>query len=139
MYLKWDKEILTGIKEIDDQHKELFQKINKLIENLEVDGSDENFFNAIDFLKRYAFEHFESEEKYFAEIDYPNKEEHEQEHEEFVQKINDIEEKGKIFGSAIHLSIELNAYLLNWWYIHIKQHDKKLALFMKEKNILQKD
>lgn len=137
MLLKWDDAIITGIEEIDEQHRELFEKINHLIETLEVDGSDENFFNAINYLKEYAFNHFSSEEKYFEEYDYPEKEEHKDEHRLFEKKIIEIEEKGKIFGSAIHLSIELNAYLLNWWYIHIKNFDKKLAKFLKAQGVLR--
>ncbi len=134
MFLKWDNEIVTGIEEIDQQHIFLFEKINHLIETLEIDGSDNNFFAVIDELKKYALEHFTSEEKYFDKYEYPNKDEHIKEHRSFESKIVEIEEKGKIFGSAIHLSIELNAYLLNWWYIHIKNHDKKLAAFLQNIN-----
>ncbi len=134
MLLKWDDSLLTGIEIIDNQHKELLNKINDLVNKLETDSSNDDFIKSINFMKMYALEHFETEQSYFEEFDYPMSQEHTQEHKKFISKIQELEEKSNTFGNAIHLSIELNAYLIHWWYSHIKHYDKHLASFINIKN-----
>jgi hemerythrin len=132
MILKWDDDILTGIKKIDNQHKGLFLRINELVANVEEINDEDSFSVALSYLKQYAVEHFETEAEYFRQFNYPFADEHLDEHKIFTDKIEEIEEKSKVFGSTMHLSIELNAYLINWWYSHLKTHDKKFALYLKE-------
>ncbi len=133
MLLKWDDSLMTGIEIIDNQHKELLNKINDLVNQLEKDNSNDVFLEAIKFMKMYALEHFETEQSYFETLDYPMLQEHLDEHKKFIAKIQELEEKSQTFGNAIHLSIELNAYLIHWWYSHIKYYDKALAMFINSK------
>jgi hemerythrin len=73
-------------------------------------------------LKEYAIYHFKSEEEYLLSIGYKKFLSHKAEHDEFIQKVNDVDLK--------RIDVDQNAYLLsvlefivNWISDHILQRD----------------
>jgi len=80
--LVWDNRLKTGFDVIDMQHRELVNKINKLIAVLEkgedVEGVtlDEIFV----FLAEYVDVHFRTEEMYMDQTNYPETAEHKRAH-----------------------------------------------------------
>ena len=71
MSLQWTKALSVGISEIDDQHKELFGRINKML-NIIVESSEiDETGKVIDFLDEYVVSHFATEEGLMKRFDYP--------------------------------------------------------------------
>ena len=82
-------------------------------------------------LSQYAQDHFLTEEKLFIKYGYPQKNDHMDEHNQFVQQVVDFKEAFEV-GSGI-LSLEVMNFLTQWLVNHIKVSDKAYAPFLLEK------
>ncbi len=76
MLIDWCDDYLIDIDVVDKQHKEIFDRARKLNEVCLADGGEKNVQEILDFLKNYAIEHFQSEEKFMRESGYASLEEH---------------------------------------------------------------
>lgn len=78
----WNSAMTTGVPDIDDQHRELINKFNELVE-AEAGGADrEKIGGILDFLQYYAEWHFNNEEqimeKYHCHVLAENKKAHDE-------------------------------------------------------------
>lgn len=127
----WDGSLETGIDEIDRQHKELFRIINSMYDKVERGLPEKTaLIEAMDSVHSYAKYHFTTEEKFFDDTDYPDKEQHYEEHSAFSEKLKTIEEMAQDDPSEA-LS-ELETYLLVWLIGHIQRVDMKYVPFVKK-------
>lgn len=123
--LKWKDDYLVNVKTIDDQHKVLFEIAGRAFELLKNDmylDKYDRILEMLNELKEYAIYHFKSEEEYLLSIGYKKFLSHKAEHDEFIQKVNDVDLK--------RIDVDQNAYLLsvlefivNWISEHILQKD----------------
>ena len=123
--LKWKDDYLVNVKTIDDQHKVLFEIAGRTFELLKNDmylDKYDRILEMLNELKEYAIYHFKSEEEYLLSIGYKKFLSHKAEHDEFIQKVNDVDLK--------RIDVDQNAYLLsvlefivNWISEHILQKD----------------
>lgn len=73
--IQWNDNLASGSPDIDTQHKELFQRINSLLDAL-AKNADKNTTDRqevskiIQFLTEYVVFHFGTEEKYMAKFNY---------------------------------------------------------------------
>ena len=81
-----------------------------------------------------AQEHFETEENYLIEFDYPEYEDHYREHYDFLTKT--IAYFGKVVNSGYHISNELIKYLKQWLVNHIQVSDRRYIDCFKKNGIL---
>lgn len=131
MYAEFDESLVTGNKEIDEQHKEWIDKINKLIKCCEEGGGKLEAIKTLEYMADYAEVHFAAEEKLQEEAAYPGLAEHKTKHEAFkvaVQELHDMleEEEGpsEAFVKAVHDNV------VNWVYNHIKAFDCSVASYI---------
>jgi hemerythrin len=68
---EWDKRLETGIDEIDDQHRELFNRIDKLELAMYSGKGAAELKQLVEFLLSYVDEHFGSEERVMLDAGYP--------------------------------------------------------------------
>lgn len=128
--ITWDNSLITGISIIDAQHKVLINKLNKL--NITASTSRGSELNILlDELLEYTFYHFETEEDYFEEYDYEEKEAHLKEHDDFRKYLKkflteDIKDNS-------NLQNELLNFLKKWVEHHIKDVDMKYVDYLKDK------
>ena len=62
--MKWDARYLVDIQAIDDEHKQLFEIVNRLI-SARSDASDlTHIFEILNELTLFATKHFETEEDF---------------------------------------------------------------------------
>jgi hemerythrin-like metal-binding protein len=128
--IKWNDRYSVNIPSIDEEHKELFGIIGELGAALKEGESDAILGETLDRLVLYAGKHFDNEEKLFSEHNYPQKDEHQATHNEFIQKLseyNDIFHK----GSNI-ISVQLIGFLSDWLVKHIMREDQQYAKFLAE-------
>jgi len=86
-FLEWKDSYNIGVKEIDIQHRGLFDLVSKL-SNTKHKYRDHKFFAVtLDTLMRYAELHFATEERYMLEAGYPKFEEHKKEHTGFIDAV----------------------------------------------------
>ena len=72
---------------IDEQHKELIGKIDKLLSCCEQNGGKVEAIKMLDYLAEYTDFHFGEEEKLQEEVSYPAIEEHKKQHAAFKKAV----------------------------------------------------
>ncbi|NOX17555.1 MAG: hemerythrin family protein [Chlorobi bacterium] len=131
--ITWDDSYSVKVEEIDVQHQKLISLINDLNDGMEAGKSKEILGAIIDELVKYTRYHFETEEKYFAQINYPETRAHEKEHNDFVKQVAEFQERFEK-GSAL-LSVEIITFLKKWLTEHIKGTDQKYSEYFNERGI----
>jgi hemerythrin-like metal-binding protein len=127
MKLEWKEEYGVGVEEINNQHKKIIGFINELDNSTHSDNAKEGLTATIDNLNDYAKFHFATEEKYFDQFDYEDKEDHKKRHHDYMDKVIDFEKKVAELngGDAIKLAFEMLDFLEDWWVGHILHKDKE--------------
>ena len=138
MYAVFKNNLLTGNELIDEQHKELINRINKLVGACENGVCQLEAIRMLDFLSDYTDFHFREEEKLQEEAGYPGLEEHKARHDEFRKSVEELhemlaEEEGpsERFAKAVHDNV------INWFYDHIKGYDSSVASFIHLKDAVR--
>lgn len=90
MRAEFDENLVTGNEMIDSQHKELIEKINKLLDSCEVGNDKVVAIKTLDYLADYTEFHFGEEEKLQESINYPAIAEHKKEHDKLRQVVKDL-------------------------------------------------
>lgn len=128
MRAEFDESLVTGNEMIDTQHKELIDKINKLLDSCETAKEKLAAIKMLDYLADYTEFHFGEEEKLQADIQYPGIEEHKKEHEKLRAVVQDLysmlEEEE---GPSDAFVEQVNKNVIEWLYRHIKGFDRSVA------------
>ena len=130
----WKNEYSVGVKVIDDQHKELFKRVNKLFDDVSK-GNVTTVLETLDFLNSYVIYHFSAEEQLMAKANYPELESHKNEHEWFKSEILFIREQVERNGLGVSLTLKLNKLLVSWLINHVTKTDAKFAPYLKEEAV----
>lgn len=129
----WNDSLVTGVTEIDSQHRILVNSINEANTRLTSDFNAEILDQITRDLLSYALYHFETEENLMQEFNYvaasaEDSATHLRQHREFssiVVKVREGIKAGNLMSREDLLSF-LNGWLLN----HILNTDKRLAAFV---------
>ncbi|MBI5238034.1 MAG: hemerythrin family protein [Deltaproteobacteria bacterium] len=137
----WTESLATGVDWQDSQHKELFNRINALIDAMERHREIDELSNIFSFLDKYAKTHFKKEEAFMDTHGYSDTSSHKALHMTFLGNMTSIiNEAGNCnSGDEIRrLVIKARRLLVDWLFEHIAKVDKKLGSFMLEKNRAQR-
>lgn len=124
--IKWKDEYSVGVEKIDEQHKHLFEIANKVHEVLNNDFYTDKYDKIVEILKEledYTVFHFNDEEEYMKQIGYKKFFTHKIEHEEFVQKIKNVD-LGKVDCNQDKYLLDIMNFIVNWLVNHILEKDK---------------
>ena len=114
---EWTENISTGFKEIDDQHKQLFELGHQLLKS-DIDSIKPYILN----LYTYTRYHFKTEERIMAENNTSNLIEHKQIHEELIEKLNNATKR---FEDNPEKMEEVKRLVFKWITEHICIDDIK--------------
>ena len=121
---KFTEDCLTGIEEIDNEHRELFRIINGAQAMLEEETATAAAAkNLVLHLKRYAEQHFAHEEAYMEKIGDPELGRQKKEHAEFTEKVNSVKIEELNDEEGRKVLEDLLVYLAKWLYHHILGSD----------------
>lgn len=125
----WKDEYKVGIDKIDEQHRQLFDKIEHLLEIAKSGDRKSNrqeCMDTIDFLAEYTKFHFDSEEALQRETNYVSYDQHVKIHEDFKNTVQVYKELlGKDF-SAKNLKSFIGT-MLAWLVNHVCICDRKIV------------
>jgi hemerythrin len=131
----WKDIYRIGEHTIDEQHKELFQRTSDFLFLLRYEGDCENKLEKVKetlgFLQGYVRVHFETEEAYQKEINFPDILTHQEAHEWFRHEIGLFVE---LFNSDDYnedQAQKLAKVLLSWLIKHVVVEDRKIGVFAK--------
>ena len=132
MYAEFSDNLVTGNEMIDSHHKELIDRINKLLDSCEQSNEKAVAVRTLDYLSEYTDFHFSAEEQLQREIDYPGFAKHKEQHDAFKQTIKELEEMLEEEEGPSDAFVEaVNKNVVEWLKNHIQICDKKVADFVK--------
>ena len=124
----FDETLVTGNETIDSQHRELFDKINKLLDSCENGNDKLTAVKMLDYLADYTDFHFSAEEKLQEDIEYPGIKEHKKEHEKLRNVVKELYEMLEEEEGPSNAFVEqVNKNVIEWLYGHIKSFDRSVA------------
>lgn len=130
MSIQWKDELSVGVKEIDDDHKELIAIANELLAACAKGAPDPTVLKAsADKLMAYAQRHFEREELIQLKAKYPLYDDHKAAHntlidtlEAFIQRYF-VDKREPIDDLT---ATEVRGFLRTWLIDHILKTDMKM-------------
>lgn len=137
MALKWKDTFSCNIREIDDQHKKLFQIGSELFELASLkDNADhyDEIMKIINELKDYTIYHFNYEENLMEKHFYRNYAEHKIEHEAFIKAIAKIENSDLDAHQSASV-MKLIIFISDWITSHILKTDIQYKDFFNQKGV----
>ena len=133
-WIKWSNQYSVNVKKIDEQHKKLVEMINELYNAMSNEGKGNDVLGKIiERLAEYAVYHFGTEEDLFKKFTYPGYAAHKTEHEGFVAKVVDFQDKFN--KKTVLLTIEVLQFLKDWLLNHILKTDKTYTSFLNQNGI----
>ncbi|NMG72101.1 bacteriohemerythrin [Parazoarcus communis] len=124
MLVTWQDGYALDLDEIDDQHRMLFDIMNRLWSAIIRRAETVELGGILEDLERYTVLHFTEEETFMRSISYMGFDEHIEQHRRFVDYI--IQEKRSALAGR-QVSLELIHFLRDWLVNHILVEDKRYA------------
>lgn len=84
--IEWDESMSVGVKEMDDDHKQLIALLNELNESFETHQERQALGAVLEKVIQYTRQHLAREEKLLAKCQYPMCDEHHKEHDQLIHK-----------------------------------------------------
>ena len=130
--MTWNDNLKIGVSLIDREHKELCDRIDRLLAACSQGKGSKEIAETVDFLQEYTVKHFGDEEKLQRASGYPKCQEHKAMHEYFVSKIADLKKDISENGANVANISKTNYFLMDWLLNHIQKVDKELAQYIKD-------
>ncbi len=137
MSLRWKSSFSCNIREIDAQHKKLFEISAKLsiLEPVssKIDFEDE-MHEILEDIKHYVAQHFSYEEDLLYRYGYSAYEIHKKEHQKFIDRIQEIECDETIYTNPEKIRMLIG--FINYWISdHTLNVDMKYKSFLNSKGV----
>jgi hemerythrin len=132
MVFAWDRSLIVGVPLIDQQHQELFGRLDRLVEAIRAGRSAQEVGGILDFLAGYVKEHFSAEEKVMEEAAYPEREAHAAEHRRFELDLAALRREFEQDGPSALVVVRVNARITLWLRDHIYRTDRALGVFLSD-------
>jgi hemerythrin len=131
MSVELDPLLLTGVDEIDQQHRELFARIGALLTASQTGRSREEVVRTLEFLGSYVVDHFATEERIMEAAGYPRLGGHRAEHLQFMKELAILRHELKSEGPTKLFAIRVGNRVTEWLREHIYRTDLVLADWLK--------
>ncbi len=131
MGIEWRESLAIGVEVIDNQHKELIRRFDRLLVACQEGKGAEELKKLQLFLTEYVSTHFIDEEALQIKHRYPGYEAHRAEHISFTERLNKLNLETEAEGVSAYHVVETNSMLLKWLLNHISKVDAELGTFLK--------
>jgi len=128
MTITWQPEWFTHISIIDHQHLEWLGHLDNLLEAEKLQNKVASSL-LLDLFINFGKKHFETEEKYMREAEYPGYERHRAIHFEIMKRLVALR-------TSDNLTVDLLQVVLDWLSVHMKGEDTEMAAFLRDSNYL---
>lgn len=122
LFIQWSSEFELGNQQIDDQHRQLIDILNRLYKAFLKKQSDTVMAEILNKLNHYADIHFKTEEELFVKWNYKDIKNHQEEHQFYKRKIKEYE---NLADQQVSIDFSVLSFLKKWWTDHILIEDKK--------------
>jgi len=132
MPIPWTPALAIGVPEIDQQHQELFARIERLVDGV-ARGDAVQIELLLDFLGGYAEKHFGAEERWMIRSAYPSYLRHKSEHERFIRDYERMRLEYRDKGPNALVGMRVNNWIGEWLKGHISHSDMELGRYLAAK------
>jgi methyl-accepting chemotaxis protein len=130
--IDWSDVLSVGITKMDDEHKELFVRINALFRHvLSRSTNDAELDRIVRFIEEYVEFHFSDEEQMLVATRYPKTEQHKKLHVAFRQEFHAIARRIQAEGFNAGLLMLVQEKVVNWLLEHIAKVDHDYSVYIK--------
>ncbi len=130
MAIEWTEDLATGVQTIDDQHKELFGRINVLLNACNMGKGRMEICRTVAFLEDYVNEHFSTEERYMIKHQYPDYDAHRAQHISLRNNLARLKQRLDEEGAGVHIIILTNQLIIDWLRNHIRILDRSFGDYL---------
>jgi hemerythrin-like metal-binding protein len=130
--LNWKPSYSVGVKQLDQQHERLLQLINEFSSE-NPDHSIKRCFVSLNEMIKYAQLHFASEEALLQQHNYEELSSHQKEHEAFMDKIFELNQK--MADSGADIFPDLVMFLKDWYISHVLGTDKNYKSLLETQGV----
>jgi hemerythrin len=130
MGIRWTPQVAVGIDSIDAQHRELFDRADRLIAAMEACRGAAEVSRLLAFLEAYAEEHFREEEALMGRAGYPGLAAHRTLHGEFEHELAALRTAYDGSGPSSLLAICANHLVCDWLLLHVSREDRAFARWL---------
>jgi len=127
----WDDSLITGIKEIDNEHIELCKRANKLFDAFVKGNIVEEINFSMNYFEEYIYAHLKNEEKLQREANFPKYELHKLKHDAFRENFEELKKLVKARGITYNFVQKFNGTIIEWLSFHLREDDQELAEYIK--------
>jgi hemerythrin len=135
--MEWTEDLAVGIIKIDEQHRELFKRINDLLLAIREQRCRTEIDKTIEFLDDYARFHFGEEEQRMEEAGYKGLQEHKLQHAVYLRNIEELKQQASLpreSGMSYELSVTATQIVVDWIVTHIMNTDKLFGVYLRQLN-----
>jgi hemerythrin len=125
-----DKKLITGIKDIDEQHESLFLAMDLFEKQT---PTKDLLWDILLDIERYSKLHFETEEAYMFKYAYPLLEEHTKEHANFSKTFEELKLGFEESGFSDDFIEKFKTFMMTWLSNHYQHCDVHMANFLLQK------
>lgn len=136
MAIEWSDSFSTGIGWQDRQHKELFRRMNSLLDAMDLGHGKGEVLKTFTFLDEYFVIHFEAEEQAMNRYHYPGMMSHISEHMGFIERVSALKKECESSPSTA-MVIKVQSMVVDWFVNHIGSEDQRLGKFIHESEVKQ--
>jgi hemerythrin len=125
---EWNDSFLTGIGEIDEQHRRLVALIDEFYGTMQTTAPQAAMVRLLRGVLEYTRTHFTTEEGWMRKYSYPGLDAQIAQHAHFVEKVQNITDR--FIRGELVLSLELTGFLRDWLSQHILGTDQEMGQFL---------
>ena len=128
MGIAWDPALITGNRQIDDQHEQIFRMFEALRAAVAEDGGHGEVGRMLGTLSVYVVAHFWQEESLMLQYACPGLEAHRAAHAQLRSQVDDLVDR---FNAAAGLPpVDLLGFMADWLGEHVRTQDRPMVTFV---------
>lgn len=132
-FLAWTALDRIGIRQFDEEHKELVNYINQFHEAMVIRRNRVKAEEIFEKLIHATRNHFSNEEALLGERGFPDRASHAKQHSDLVVEITNLHRQ---FKEGSLSAMMLLTYLKNWLIHHTKESDRQYAVWLKTRGLV---
>jgi hemerythrin len=126
MPFSWTDSLELGIEEIDEQHRELFRRGERLYHAL-CQGEAACAELMLASFRDFVLSHFEFEERWMRRAEFPSLQAHSEAHRDFADRLHRVTLEYRRHGPSAAVAETLQVWLEAWLREHIGGEDRTLG------------
>lgn len=130
--MKFTSDLIINFPVIDEQHRELFKRLDDVVALGHRAVSAEETEKTLDLLGQYIVKHFRDEEALQVKHNYPKYEWHCGQHKFYIAEYEKLRQEYLKNGPSAQFTLQLNKSVIGWIVRHIKTADRELGKFLNE-------